>query len=50
METVLVLPHGLLKVLLRLFHDPALHFLGADAPVLVVVNSVKGGVQKQIAV
>ena len=39
-ETVLVLHHGLLEVLLRLLHNPALHLLGADASVLVEINSV----------
>lgn len=41
-ETVLVLHHGLLEVLLRLHHDPALHLLGAHALVLVVINSARG--------
>lgn len=46
-EAVLVLHHGLLEVLLRLLHDPALHLFGADTPVLVEIHSEDLGTNKE---
>ncbi len=48
-ETVLVLHHGLLKVLLRLLHDPALHLFGTHTLVLVEINSEREEITKYMS-